>query len=32
MAREIGIGVIAMGWMGMTHSRAYQQVVNRFPE
>ena len=31
MAREIGIGVIAMGWMGMTHSRAYQQVVNRFP-
>ena len=32
MAREIGIGVIAMGWMGMTHSRAYQQVVNRFPD
>ena len=31
MVREIGIGVIAMGWMGMTHSRAYQQVVNRFP-
>jgi len=31
MTREIGIGVIAMGWMGMTHSRAYQQVVNRFP-
>ena len=32
MTREVGIGVIAMGWMGMTHSRAYQQVVNRFPE
>jgi len=32
MSREIGIGVIAMGWMGMTHSRAYQQVVNRFPD
>ena len=31
MPREIGIGVLAMGWMGMTHSRAYQQVVNRFP-
>ena len=32
MTREVGIGVIAMGWMGMTHSRAYQQVVNRFPD
>ena len=28
----IGVGVIAMGWMGMTHSRAYRQVINRFPE
>ncbi len=32
MSREIGVGVIAMGWMGMTHSRAYSQVLNRFPE
>ena len=32
MARTIGIGVIGMGWMGMTHSRAYSQVANRFPE
>ena len=30
MARSIGIGIIGMGWMGMTHSRAYQQVSNRF--
>lgn len=28
---RVGVGVIAMGWMGMTHSRAYRQVVNRFP-
>ena len=32
MPRSIGIGVIAMGWMGMTHSRAYQQIVHRFPQ
>jgi predicted dehydrogenase len=32
MARPIGIGVIGMGWMGAVHSRAYRQVVDRFPE
>lgn len=30
MARSIGIGVIGMGWMGEAHSRAYNQVADRF--
>lgn len=25
-----GIGIIGMGWMGMTHARAYQQIQDRF--
>jgi len=32
MPRTIGIGVIAMGWMGMSHSRAYRQLTNRYPD
>ena len=32
MARTIGIGVIGMGWMGETHSRAYLQVRHRFED
>lgn len=32
MTREIGVGVIGMGWMGETHSRAYRQVLERFVE
>ncbi len=32
MTREIGIGVIGMGWMGQAHSRAYLQVPLRFPQ
>ncbi len=28
--RTIGIGIIGMGWMGMTHARAYQQIADRF--
>lgn len=32
MTRTIGIGVIGMGWMGQTHSRAYQQIPDRFME
>lgn len=27
---EFGVGVIGMGWMGETHSRAYSQVQDRF--
>lgn len=29
--RQIGIGVIGMGWMGTVHSRAYGQIHDRFP-
>lgn len=31
MARTIGIGVIGMGWMGMTHSQSYRQIPVFFP-
>ena len=30
--RSLGIGVIGMGWMGHTHSRAYRQLQDRFNE
>lgn len=30
MTRTIGIGVIGMGWMGQVHSRAYNQIRDRF--
>jgi predicted dehydrogenase len=32
MKRTIGIGVIGMGWMGEVHSRAYNQIPDRFFE
>lgn len=33
MAQQtIGIGIIGMGWMGMTHARAYRQIADRFHE
>ncbi len=32
MARELGVGVIGMGWMGDLHSRSYLQVPMRFPD
>ena len=32
MTRTIGVGVVGMGWMGMTHSRAYRQIEDRFAE
>ena len=32
MTRTIGVGVIGMGWMGTVHTRAYQQIPNRFPD
>jgi len=28
--QTVGIGVIGMGWMGMTHARAYRQVADLF--
>jgi predicted dehydrogenase len=30
--KSIGIGVVGMGWMGQTHSRAYNQIRDRFHE
>jgi len=30
MKRTIGVGVIGMGWMGEVHSRAYNQIKDRF--
>jgi predicted dehydrogenase len=30
MTRTIGVGVIGMGWMGEVHSRAYNQLADRF--
>ena len=30
MARTIGVGVIGMGWMGKVHSRAYNEIQDRF--
>lgn len=32
MSRQLGIGVIGMGWMGAAHSRAYLQVRHRFAD
>ncbi|MGB7340943.1 MAG: Gfo/Idh/MocA family oxidoreductase [Phototrophicaceae bacterium] len=30
--KQIGIGVIGMGWMGQVHSRSYGMVTQRFPD
>ncbi len=30
--REIGVGVIALGWMGRLHSRGFAQVAERYPD
>ena len=30
MKQTVGIGIIGMGWMGMTHARAYHQIRDRF--
>ena len=30
--REIGIGVVSLGWMGRLHSASYQRIPSRFPE
>jgi predicted dehydrogenase len=32
MERQIGIGVIGMGWMGRVHSSAYRRVLEHFPD
>src|SRR3954469_596793 len=30
--RQIGIGVIGLGWMGRVHSASYRRVLEHFPE
>ena len=32
MEREIGVGVIGLGWMGRVHSAAYRRVLEHFPD
>jgi predicted dehydrogenase len=32
MERQIGIGVIGMGWMGRVHSAAYNRLPEHFPD
>lgn len=31
MEREIGVGVIGLGWMGRVHTSSYRRVVEHFP-
>jgi predicted dehydrogenase len=31
MERQIGIGVVGMGWMGRVHASAYRRVLEHFP-
>lgn len=30
--RDIGIGVVSLGWMGRLHASSYQRIPSRFPE
>ena len=30
--REIGVGLISVGWMGKLHTRAYQAMPSVYPE
>ena len=30
--KQLGVGVIALGWMGRLHSRGLRQVAERYPE
>ena len=32
MAREIGIGLLGVGWMGEVHSTSYRRVPVHYPE
>ena len=32
MKREIGIGVIGLGWMGQVHTRGYRRMFDHYPE
>jgi len=32
MAREIGIGVVGLGWMGQVHTRGYRRLLDHYPD
>ena len=32
MERQVGIGVIGMGWMGRVHASSYRRVLEHFPD
>jgi predicted dehydrogenase len=32
MQRQLGIGVIGLGWMGRVHTSAYRRVIEHFPD
>src|SRR4051794_37299981 len=32
MDRQVGVGVIGLGWMGRVHTSAYRRVVEHFPD
>ena len=31
MTKEIGVGIIGLGWMGQVHSRAYRRLFDHYP-
>src|SRR5918992_234151 len=32
MAREIGIGMVGLGWMGQVHTRGYRRLLDHYPD
>lgn len=32
VTKQLGVGVISLGWMGRLHSRAYRSLAERYPE
>ena len=31
MVREIGVGMVGLGWMGQVHTRAYRRLLDHYP-
>ena len=32
MTREIGVGIVGLGWMGQVHTRAYRRLPDHYPD